>query len=174
MGLGRHPPQAERARSRASIKKRFSGRQTKRGVSLVGVPPFGGAGFNREKDETGGRYAEPWVPVQEGRERQACLARPWKLRRAGGYRPGGFHIGNLMINGDRWFFKGEIFDPEYGYGYEQWLRGLCRRVGKFEPEIGALANSPDSLISMVAAGRGVFVGPKFLSVAGLQRLTFIR
>jgi hypothetical protein len=47
----------------------------------------------------GGRYAEPWVPVQEGRERQACLARPWKLRRAGGYRPGGFHIGNLMIKG---------------------------------------------------------------------------
>jgi DNA-binding transcriptional LysR family regulator len=52
------------------------------------------------------------------------------------------------------------FDPEYGFGYEQWVRGLCQRFGKFEPEIGALANSPDSLISMVAAGRGVFVGPE--------------
>jgi LysR family transcriptional regulator, benzoate and cis,cis-muconate-responsive activator of ben and cat genes len=52
------------------------------------------------------------------------------------------------------------FDPEYGYGHEQWVRGFCQRVGKFEPEIGALANSPDSLISMVAAGRGVFVGPQ--------------
>jgi DNA-binding transcriptional LysR family regulator len=52
------------------------------------------------------------------------------------------------------------FDPEYGYGYEQWVRGFCQRVGKFEPEIGALANSPDSLVSMVAAGRGVFVGPQ--------------
>jgi DNA-binding transcriptional LysR family regulator len=52
------------------------------------------------------------------------------------------------------------FDPEYGFGYEQWVRGLCERFGKFEPEIGALANSPDSLISMVAAGRGVFVGPE--------------
>ncbi len=52
------------------------------------------------------------------------------------------------------------FDPEYGYGHEQWVRGFCQRVGKFEPEIGALANSPDSLVSMVAAGRGVFVGPQ--------------
>jgi DNA-binding transcriptional LysR family regulator len=49
-------------------------------------------------------------------------------------------------------------DPEYGYGYEQWLRGLCQRFGRFEPEIGAIANSPESLVSMVAAGRGVFVG----------------
>ena len=47
------------------------------------------------------------------------------------------------------------FVPEYGYGYEQWLRGLCRRFGRFEPEIEAIANSPESLISMVAAGRGV-------------------
>ena len=52
------------------------------------------------------------------------------------------------------------FDPDYGYGHEQWVRGFCQRVGKFEPEIGALANSPESLVSMVAAGRGVFVGPE--------------
>jgi len=38
-------------------------------VSLVGVPAFGGTSFRREIDETGGRYVEPWVPVQEGRER---------------------------------------------------------------------------------------------------------
>ncbi len=49
-------------------------------------------------------------------------------------------------------------DPAYGFGYEQWLRGLCKRFGGFEPEIGALANSFESLIGMVAAGRGVFVG----------------
>jgi LysR family transcriptional regulator, benzoate and cis,cis-muconate-responsive activator of ben and cat genes len=48
-------------------------------------------------------------------------------------------------------------DPEYGYGYEQWVRGLCQRFGKFEPEIEAIGNSPESLISMVAAGRGVFL-----------------
>jgi DNA-binding transcriptional LysR family regulator len=50
--------------------------------------------------------------------------------------------------------------PEYASGYEQWLRGLCQRFGSFEPEIEPLANSPDSLVSMVAAGRGVFVGPE--------------
>lgn len=52
------------------------------------------------------------------------------------------------------------FDPAYGFGYEQWLRGICRRFGGFDPEIGALANSPDSLVSMIAAGRGVFLGPE--------------
>jgi DNA-binding transcriptional LysR family regulator len=51
-------------------------------------------------------------------------------------------------------------DPEYGFGYELWLRGFCKRLGGFEPEIAALANSNESLIGMVTAGRGVFVGPE--------------
>jgi DNA-binding transcriptional LysR family regulator len=42
----------------------------------------------------------------------------------------------------------------------EWLRGLCKQLGGFEPEIAALANSHESLIGMVAAGRGVFVGPE--------------
>ena len=35
-------------------------------------PPFGGVEWGIEglKTKKGGRYAEPWVPVQEGRERQ--------------------------------------------------------------------------------------------------------
>jgi len=49
---------------------------------------------------------------------------------------------------------------DYSYGYEQWLRGLCKRFGGFEPEITAAADSPDSLIGMVAAGRGLFLGPE--------------
>lgn len=52
------------------------------------------------------------------------------------------------------------FAGQYGYGYEQWLRGLCQQVGKFEPEIEPLANSPESLVSMIAAGRGVFLAPE--------------
>jgi DNA-binding transcriptional LysR family regulator len=51
-------------------------------------------------------------------------------------------------------------DQEYAYGYEQWLRGFCKGIGGFEPEIAASADSPDSLIGMVAAGRGVFIGPE--------------
>jgi DNA-binding transcriptional LysR family regulator len=60
-------------------------------------------------------------------------------------------------------FRHEKFlsvDPGYAFGYEQWLRGFCKQLGGFEPEIAALADSPDSLIGMVAAGRGVFVGPE--------------
>jgi DNA-binding transcriptional LysR family regulator len=51
-------------------------------------------------------------------------------------------------------------DPKYAYGYEDWLRDFCRQIGGFEPEIGAMANSSDSLLSMIAAGRGIFLGPE--------------
>ena len=67
-------------------------------------------------------------------------------------------------------FRHEKFlsiDPGYAFGYEQWLRGICKQFGGYEPEIAALADSPDSLIGMVAAGRGVFVGPE-VSIRGRQ------
>jgi DNA-binding transcriptional LysR family regulator len=67
-------------------------------------------------------------------------------------------------------FRHEKFlsvDPGYAFGYEQWLRGFCKQPGGFEPEIAALADSPDSLIGMVAAGRGVFLGPE-VSIRGRQ------
>ena len=58
--------------------------------------------------------------------------------------------------------------PDSAFGYEQWLRDLCERLGGFEPEISALADSHDSLIGMVAAGRGVFVGPEIAIRGGLE------
>jgi len=64
------------------------------------------------------------------------------------------------------------FGPEYAYGYEQWLRGLCQRFGRFEPEIEAIANSPESLINMVAAGRGVFVGPEIAVRSWIAAIDF--
>ena len=66
------------------------------------LPPFGGVvcwDAKRGETKKGGLYEELWVPVEEGRERQLALARAWKLRRTGGYRPGGFHIGSLKIKG---------------------------------------------------------------------------
>ena len=66
------------------------------------------------------------------------------------------------------------FDPEYGFGYGQWVRSLCQRLGKFEPEIGAIADSPDSLISMVAAGRGVFVGPEIPIRGRIEAIDLIK
>ena len=66
-------------------------------------------------------------------------------------------------------FRHEKFLSVEGYvsAYEPWLRDLCKRLGGFEPEIGALADSSDSLIGMVAAGRGVFVGPE-VNIRGSQ------
>ena len=67
-------------------------------------------------------------------------------------------------------FRHEKFlsiNPEHAFGYQQWLRGLCQRIGGFEPDIAALANSVESLIGMVAAGRGVFVGPE-VGIRGKQ------
>lgn len=61
--------------------------------------------------------------------------------------------------------------PDSSFGYEQWLRSLCERLGGFEPEITALADSADSLIGMVAAGRGVFVGPEVAIRGRLQPWT---
>jgi DNA-binding transcriptional LysR family regulator len=57
--------------------------------------------------------------------------------------------------------------PGYAFGYEHWLRELCKKLGGFEPEIAALADSHDSLIGMVAAGRGVFLGAE-VSIRGRQ------
>ena len=60
-------------------------------------------------------------------------------------------------------FRHEKFlsvDPGYAFGYEQWLHGICKQFGGFEPEIAAVGDSPDSLIMMVAAGRGVVVVPE--------------
>jgi hypothetical protein len=79
------------------------------------------------KTKKGGRYAEPWVPVQEGRERQACLARPWKLRRAGGYRPGGFHIGNLMIKGEVVLLREKSLKMSGAVSADAWMTDFFKK-----------------------------------------------
>ena len=57
---------------------------------------------------------------------------------------------------------------DFAFGYQQWLREFCGRRGGFEPDIAPLADSGDSLIGMVAAGRGVFVGPEVSIRARLE------
>ncbi len=69
-------------------------------------------------------------------------------------------------------FRDEQFlsvDPAYAFGYDEWLRGFCKSVGGFDPDIAASANALESLISMVAAGRGVFVGPE-LTIRGSEEI----
>ena len=42
------------------------------------------------------------------------------------------------------------------------IRTVCQREARFEPNLLALGDSVESLLSMVAAGRGVLLGPEIL------------
>ena len=49
------------------------------------------------------------------------------------------------------------FFPELGGDYQRMLEAACRRDGGFERQVLAVANSIESVLNMVAAGRGVFL-----------------
>ena len=49
--------------------------------------------------------------------------------------------------------------PEFAPDYMPIIRGVCQREAGFEPQFETVANSNDSMMSMVAAGRGVFMRP---------------
>jgi len=51
---------------------------------------------------------------------------------------------------------------EAGSNFMHLLRTVCRRDGGFEPNFLTVGNSLESLLSMVAAGRGVLLGPQIL------------
>ena len=59
-------------------------------------------------------------------------------------------------------------DQRHCFGYDQWLRGFCKRLGGFEPDITALGDSAESLAGMVAAGRGVYVWAELAILAREQ------
>ena len=50
--------------------------------------------------------------------------------------------------------------PEVAPDHMNLVRTMCLRDAGFEPTVLPIANTFDSLISMVAAGRGVALGPK--------------
>jgi DNA-binding transcriptional LysR family regulator len=51
---------------------------------------------------------------------------------------------------------------EAGSNFVHLLRTVCQRDGGFEPNFLPVGNSLESLLSMVAAGRGVLLGPQIL------------
>jgi DNA-binding transcriptional LysR family regulator len=51
------------------------------------------------------------------------------------------------------------FVPEFAPDNVAMVRDLCLREAGFEPKFEPVANSVDSVVSMVAAGRGIFVRP---------------
>jgi hypothetical protein len=62
-------------------------------------------------------------------------------------------------------------DSQYSFGYEQWLRGLCERLGGFEPDIAAVGNSADSLqvlrdVAQNVAFAGSILARRYCSIPG--------
>ena len=51
---------------------------------------------------------------------------------------------------------------ETSHDYLQLVRTVCQRDAQFEPNFLTVGNSLESLLSMVAAGRGVLLGPEIL------------
>ena len=98
-GAQRNYLRAKRAK-RLLLGSRRGGGEASR--PWIGWAPFGGVvcwDAKRGETKKGGRYEEPWVPVEEGRERQLALARAWKLRRTGGYRPRGTSFSGAFLTG---------------------------------------------------------------------------
>ena len=104
---GRHETICERKRAETLLlgSQGGSGEASRR---FRGVAAFrrcwrvGGLMKRGTKTKKGGRYAEPWVPVQEGRkEGRDKLAWLDRGNCAGPAvtGPGGFPIGNLMVKG---------------------------------------------------------------------------
>jgi DNA-binding transcriptional LysR family regulator len=52
------------------------------------------------------------------------------------------------------------FSPGILDDYEHVVRSVCQLYGRFEPKLLPVGNTADSLMSMVVAGRGVFLRPE--------------
>jgi DNA-binding transcriptional LysR family regulator len=86
------------------------------------------------------------------------------------------NIGGITREKKVCFVMSEVFrhdnflslDPRYSFDYDQWLRGFCKRLGGFEPNITAAGDSAERLAGMAAAGRGIFVGAELAILAKEQ------
>jgi DNA-binding transcriptional LysR family regulator len=70
------------------------------------------------------------------------------------------------------------FRPEVSPVHASWTHSLCQETGEFEPHIESIANSREDMISMVSAGRGVWLAPEIavhghLGAVNYQRLDAI-
>jgi DNA-binding transcriptional LysR family regulator len=70
------------------------------------------------------------------------------------------------------------FRPDVSPVHIHCIRSLCQETGRFEPHIESIGNSREDMISMVAAGRGVWLAPEIavhnlLEAINYQRLDAI-
>jgi hypothetical protein len=128
VGLGRAPPRGGTSPLwPASIKKGYSAPSEAGRLSARRLLTCWGLMKRGTKTKKGGRYAEPWVPVQEGRERLACLARTVETPQGRRLPPCGFPYRKSDDQGDRWFFKGEIFEMSGAVSADAWMTDFFKK-----------------------------------------------
>ena len=66
------------------------------------------------------------------------------------------------------------FRPEVVPVHVHVIRSLCQETGGFEPHIESIANSREDMISMVAAGRGVWLAPEIAVHGRLEAINYQR
>jgi LysR substrate binding domain len=66
------------------------------------------------------------------------------------------------------------FRPEVVPVHVHVIRSLCRDTGGFEPHIESIVNSSEDMISMVAAGRGVWLAPEIAVHSRLESINYQR
>jgi LysR family transcriptional regulator, benzoate and cis,cis-muconate-responsive activator of ben and cat genes len=81
----------------------------------------------------------------------ACAEHRWPAKR-GSPKLSDFRRDNFLAS-----------STEISQDYMQLVRTVCQRDAQFEPNFLTLGNSLESLLSMVAAGRGVLLVPEILS-----------
>jgi DNA-binding transcriptional LysR family regulator len=74
-------------------------------------------------------------------------------------------------------FRNDIFlafRPEVSPVHVHWIRLLCQETGGFQPQIDSIANSSEDMISMVSAGRGVWLAPEIAVPSRLDAINYHR
>jgi DNA-binding transcriptional LysR family regulator len=76
-----------------------------------------------------------------------------------------------------WDFRHDTFlafRPDLSPVHVYWIRSLCQETGGFQPQVDAIANSSEDMISMVSAGRGVWLAPEIAVPSRLNAIDYYR
>ena len=66
------------------------------------------------------------------------------------------------------------FLPEVSPAHVQWIRSFCQETGGFEPHIESIVISNEDMISMVSAGRGVWLAPEIAVLRPVEAINYQR
>ena len=66
------------------------------------------------------------------------------------------------------------FLPEVSPAHTHWIRSLCQETSGFEPRIESIVISNEDMISMVSAGRGVWLAPEIAVPSRVEAINYQR